>query len=128
MLRPKFLNQREWFEIVVRDLLEQNIKPTPTELSKYDESFVDRNHGKITLSHGRLGAIRRRLFIEYGWWFSNPDRYNSNGLWHPPNICDVCGDKVSSPSFQQHNHDNFERHVRISHSPEDAERIIAGKM
>lgn len=42
--------------------------------------------------------------------------------------CDTCGDWVDlrlDPGFRAHNHENYERHVKLSHSPEDAKRIIA---
>lgn len=48
-------------------------------------------------------------------------------------ICDVCGDKVWAKewqpgqvyvSFKDHNNENYERHVGLSHTTADAERII----
>lgn len=40
--------------------------------------------------------------------------------------CDVCGDKVEDrvEEWDKHNKDNYVRHVFLSHSEEDAKKII----
>jgi hypothetical protein len=121
-VRPKFLTQKEWFELVVRDLLDAGLAPTPSRLEPFDASFVTRKGTNITLSHGRLNNIKRALLKEYGWW--QADSKWSNGRWHKPLICDTCGDTISGPSFREHNERNYERHVRLSHTSTDAERIL----
>ena len=81
-MRPKFLNQKEWFELVVRDLLDAGIKPTPTRLEQFDPTFVTRKGTNITLSHGRLNNLKIRLLEEYGW--KRTESKHGNGLWYKP--------------------------------------------
>ena len=107
----------------VRMLLNGGIKPTPKALARLGWKTQDRFGGKgYSLPSGKYGAARRQELLLAGWTFAML-------RWRPPMVirCDVCGDRVTLPwpgIFHGHNEENYERHVRLSHEPEDAERII----
>ena len=125
-------HQKDRFRFVCRWLLSQGIKPTPSLLGSIEPSFVY----KGGLSHSRLGQIRREEFERAGWRVATINRGSKFGriIWFPPVVgeeCDTCGDLVTDEyevggaiNFRRHNNENYERHVRLSHTPEDAERII----
>jgi hypothetical protein len=68
---------------VCRYLLANGVKPTPTVLETFESSFVTRKGKNITLSHGRLGKVRREELVSAGWHYVE---HKFGGLWHPPLI------------------------------------------
>lgn len=71
------------FRWACEHLLAKGIKPTPTELEKFDSRFVNRDGTNISLAHGRFTKIRRQEFIKAGWIFISDKGRFQNGRWEP---------------------------------------------